>query len=228
MKKIGLLILIFGLTLSSCKQKTKSVSEADNQMETLVENDNSTSEYQAVDNNKIHKALDSKEIESLIREVLKWADSDKSIDLLPVTSGDNDSIYTGIDKDKLKQNIVKLTNSNLFSNEFIENYNQIILTLDQRLKNNDFEYGPWYVGDMPPFNFASGANPWCQCQDNMDWNLVEVEQINDNEFQWKWGGLKEDTHQSWKDFRYTFNVTQEDSKWKISYLEGFNINEIKK
>ena len=219
MRKIGLLIIVFGLTLSGCKQNTKTTSETDNHEETATLTEKSL---------PVENVADKIEVQKLIREVLNWADSDNSIDLLPVSAGENDSIYTGFDQDKLKQNITKLTNSNLFSREFIENYNQIISTLDQRLKNNDFEYGPWYVGDLPPFNFSSDVSPWCQCQDIMDWNLVEVEQIKGNDFQWKWGGLSEETHQSWKDFRYKFNVIQEDSKWKISYLEGFDIEQINK
>jgi len=219
MRIIGLLIIVFGLTLNSCKQKTKTTTETVNQLESAVLIEKSM---------PVDKVADKIEIQKLIREVLIWADSDNSIDLLPVTSGKNDSIYTGFDKDELKQNITKLTNSNLFSKEFIENYNQIILTLDKKLKNNDFEYGPWYVGDMPPFNFSSDVNPWCQCQDNMDWNLVKVEQIKGNDFQWKWGELSNETHQSWSDFKYKFSVILEDSKWKISYLEGFDIDQINK
>ncbi|EMY80108.1 hypothetical protein pgond44_13726 [Psychroflexus gondwanensis ACAM 44] len=102
------------------------------------------------------------------------------------------------------------------------------MTLDRKLKANEFEYGPWLVGDMPPFNFVSDVNPWCSCQDNMDWKSVEIEQINGNEYIWKWGGLNQDTHQSWKDYNYKFKVIKVESKWKVSYLDGFNINEIKK
>ena len=219
MRKIGLLIIVFGLTLSGCKQSTRTTLEIVNQEESTTITERSS---------PVENVADKIEVQKLIREVLNWADSDDSIDLLPVSSGENDSIYSGFDQDKLKENITRLTNSNLFSKEFIENYNQIISTLDQRLKNNDFEYGPWYVGDLPPFNFSSDVNPWCQCQDIMDWNLVEVEQINGNDFQWNWGELSEETHQSWKDFKYKFSVIQEDSIWKISYLEGFDIELINK
>lgn len=206
MKKTALLIIIFGLALTACKQSANAKSELVNQEDSVVVTDN---------------AVEKSEAQKLIREVLKWVDSDESIELLPVTSAKNDSIYTGFDKNKLQQNVAKLTNSGLFSKEFVENYNQIILTLDKKLRNND--YGSWYIGDLPPFEFASGVNPWCLCQDNMDWNLVEVEQLQENEFYWKWGGLKADTHPSWKDFKYKFKVTIEDSKYKISYLEGFDI-----
>ena len=201
MKKIITIIIIF-LSLTSFSQSIETITEKISQ-------------------------VDKTEIQRLIREVLKWADSDNSIDLLPVNSNENDSIYIEFKQEKMNQNIYKLSETDFFSKEFIENYKQIILALDKKLKTNDFEYGPWYIGDMPPFDFSNSVNPWCQCQDNMEWNLVEVEQIEGNEFQWKWGGLNDETHQSWKDFKYKFNVIREDSIWKISFLEGFNVNEIK-
>jgi hypothetical protein len=219
MKVHGYLTIVFGLILCSCNQSPQSTTVTENKIETPTG---------MVKTSMNEKPEDKTEILNLIREVLKWADSKNSIDLLPVVADRNDSIYIGFDFDALKQNLSKLKNTNFFAKEFIENYNQIILTLDRKLKANEFEYGPWLVGDMPPFNFVSDVNPWCSCQDNMDWKSVEIEQINGNEYIWKWGGLNQDTHQSWKDYNYKFKVIKVESKWKVSYLDGFNINEIKK
>ena len=219
MKEIGYLIIVFGLILCSCNQSPQSTTVTESKIHTPTA---------TVKTSTIENQEDKTEILNLIREVLKWTDSKNSIDLLPAIADSTDSIYIRFDFDQLNQNLNKLKNTDFFSKEFIENYNQIVLTLDRKLKANEFENGPWLVGDMPPFNFASNVNPWCLCQDNMDWNLVEIEQTNGNEFRWKWGGLNQDTHQSWKDFSYKFKVTKEESKWKISYLDGFNINDIKK
>ncbi len=219
MKVFGYLIIVLGLILYSCNQSPQSTTVTESKIETPT----ATVKTSAIENQE-----DKTEILNLIREVLKWTDSKNSIDLLPAIADSTDSIYIGFDFDQLNQNLNKLKNTDFFAKEFIENYNQIILTLDRKLKANEFEYGPWLVGDMPPFNFASDVNPWCLCQDNMDWNLVEIEQTNGNEYRWKWGGLNQDTHQSWKDFSYKFKVTKEKSKWKMSYLDGFNINEVKK
>jgi hypothetical protein len=219
MREIGSLIIVFGLILCSCNQSPQSATVAESKIDTTTA---------VVNTSTIENQEDKTEIQSLIREVLKWTDSKKSINLLPTIADSNDSIYIGFDIDQLNQNLIQLKKTDFFSKAFIDNYNQIVLTLDRKLKANEFEYGPWLVGDMPPFNFASDVNPWCLCQDNMDWNLVEIQHTIDNEYRWTWGGLNQDTHQSWEDFSYKFRVTKEESNWKISYLEGFNINEIKK
>ena len=83
MKKTALLIIVFGLALTACKQSASAKSESVNQEDSVVITDN---------------AVEKSEAQKLIREVLKWADSDESIKLLPVTSAKNDSIYTGFDK----------------------------------------------------------------------------------------------------------------------------------
>lgn len=219
MREFGCLLIVFGLILCSCNQSPESTTVAESKIDTTTA---------IVKTSIIENQEDKTEIQNLIREVLKWSDSKKSIDLLPAIADSTDSLYIGFDIDQLNQNLINLEKTDFFSKEFIENYNQIVLTLDRKLKANEFEYGPWLVGDMPPFNFASDVNPWCLCQDNMDWNLVEIQNTNGNEYRWTWGGLNQDTHQSWEDFSYKFKVKKEESNWKISYLEGFNINEIKK
>jgi hypothetical protein len=139
----------------------------------------------------------------------------------------NDSIYLGFDLNKHKQNLQKLKETDFFANVFIDNYNQIILTLDKGIKNGDYEQ--WFVGDMPTFIFASGANPWCDCQDNMEWNKVEVKikSLDDKkgELEWYWGNLGAETHESWKEFSYDFSVIKENNKWKIAYMKGFDFKE---
>lgn len=173
-------------------------------------------------------SVDSKEeIQNLIRHVLNWADTKNSIDLVPVLSDSKDSVYIGFDLDQHKQNLDKLRQTNFFASEFIENYNQIILTLDRGLKNGD--YDQWLVGDLPTFIFANDYNPWCDCQDNDDWNKVEVRVIkltdNEGELEWTWGNLNSDAHPSWDERGYRFRVVKENERWKISYLTGFDFEE---
>lgn len=162
---------------------------------------------------------DSTVVLKLIREVLVWADSENSIDLLPVMH--NDSIYTAFDLVAHKENLETLSKSNFFSKDFIAHYDQIIRHLDKKLRNNEFEYGTWYLGDMPPFTFAAEANPWCECQDNMDWNKIQIVQIDSQTYAWTWGELSPDLPPSWKSFKYIFKVVQEGNQLKISYMQGF-------
>jgi len=171
---------------------------------------------------------DKGEIQTLIRKVLNWSESKKSsIDLLPALTDDKDSSYIGFDLEKLKANLEKLKSTNFFSSGFIDNYNQIILTLDKKLRNKGFD--KWQVGDLPTFSFANDVDPWCDCQDNMSWDLVEVEVINLNntkgELYWNWGKPKSDWGAGWKEFKYKFGVEKENGKWKISYLQGFDFKE---
>lgn len=71
---------------------------------------------------------DKQEIQELIRKVLNWSDSKKSINLLPVIIDSKNKTYTGFDLEKLKSNLEKLKETGFFSTDFIENYNQIVLT----------------------------------------------------------------------------------------------------
>jgi hypothetical protein len=208
MKHIKLTTLIFGLLLFGCNQsdtKTASVTEE-----------------------KVSTSANDKElIQNLIRQVLNWADTKNSIDLLPVLTDSKDSVYIGFNLDKHKQNLDKLQQTNFFATEFIENYNQIILTLDKGIRNGN--YDQWLVGDLPTFIFSNDHSPWCNCQDNDDWNKVEVRVIklkdNEGELEWTWGNLSADTHSSWKEFAYKFRVVKENDKWKIVYLNGFDFKE---
>src|SRR5690606_13987919 len=135
------------------------------------------------------------QIQNLIRQVLNWADTKNSIDLLPTIADSKDSVYIGFDLDKHKQNLDKLRQTNFFATEFIENYNQIILTLDKGLRNG--KYDQWLVGDLPTFIFANDVDPWCLCQDvpydrPNPYDFIEINIINSDkgEVDWKWGKLE--------------------------------------
>lgn len=208
MKPIKLTTLLFGLLLFSCDQS-----------------DNKTS---SVTKEKVSTSTDDKEqIQNLIRQVLNWADSKKSIDILVLETDSNDRVYTNFDLENHILNLKKLRETGFFASEFIENYNQIILTLNKKLRENEFE--EWLIRDLPPFTFSGDVNPWCLCQDNLDWNKVEVEVVSlDNErgeLDWHWGNLSANSHSSWKKFSYRFRVVKENAKWKIAYLKGFDFKE---
>lgn len=196
-----------GLLLFGCNLKNNSSALANSSTE-LNESTNDT--------------RDKDEIQVLIRQMLKWADSKNNFDLLPALN--KDSICIGFDFDKVNQNLVTLEKTGFFSKEFIDNYNQIILLIDKKIKNK--EIAAWNIYELPTFNFANDVNPWCLCQDNLSWDNVAIEIVKlDNykgEIKWNWGTLDSNTDSSWKDFSYTFRVVKENDKWKISYLQGFD------
>ena len=164
---------------------------------------------------------DETEIQMLIQEILKWSDSKESFDLLPLMA-DNNDLITGFDLRQLDSNLIKLENTGFFSKEFINNYDQIIRTLDKKLRNKEFKYNEWYIGELPIFRFANGASPWCMCQDtpSNDLSEIEINNINDSsaDLEWIWNPGSD-----WVDFK--IRVVREDNKWKVSYLQGFDYNE---
>jgi len=227
MKYLGLLGPTLVLMLFRCNSDIKS--NASTKINPVIKSEGSTKHNSETiklpDDNK-----DKDDIQTLIRQTLNWGDSKSSINLLPVLS--KDSICIGFDFDKQNQNLEKLRQSGFFANEFIDNYNQIIQTLDKKIKNKEFE--PWNVYELPTFNFANDVDPWTLCQDvpydkPNPLDFVEVGIINlDNkkgELYWKWGNLYSNADSSWKNFSYKFRVEKVDSKWEISYLQGFDYKE---
>jgi hypothetical protein len=219
MKTFKFIPFLLTACIVSCHQgvdKTQSISKTDSvKVETTVVITN-----------------DKEEIQTLIRNIIKWGESKNGLELLPALPDSKDSLYTGFDFKQLDKNLQILKASNYFSADFIENYRQIITTLDRKLKNNEF--GAWPVGDLPVFGFANDVDPWTLCQDvpydnpdPFDFIEVEVIKLDDKkgELYWKWGRLEPNTHPSWKAFTYKFNVEKENGKWKIAYLQGFDYNE---
>jgi hypothetical protein len=171
---------------------------------------------------------DKIEIRTLVRKVLNWSETKNNGDLLPLITDDKDSLFIGFDLDQLKNNLIKLKSTGFFSTEFINNYNSIILKLDEKMRKKEID--TWSTGEIPPFAFASNSNPWCNCQDTPgSWDIVEVYPIrlnaDEGELYWNWGNLGKDFSPDWNEFKYKFKVKKEDGKWKISYLEGFDFKE---
>jgi hypothetical protein len=170
-------------------------------------------------------SIDIVEIQTLIRDMLKWSDSKNKIDLLPVL--DKDSICIGFDFDKVNLNLEKLKATGFFAAEFIDNYKIIVQTLDKKIKDKIFQ--PWNVYELPTFNFANDIDPWCLCQDNLSWDNVAIEIVkldsNKGEIKWNWGKLDSNIDSSWKVFSYPFRVVKVNDGWKISYLQGFDYDE---
>jgi hypothetical protein len=160
---------------------------------------------------------DIDDVQKLILQVLSWSDSIDSIVVHPVMQKGN-SFY--FDQGKLRESLDKIRGTGFFSIEFIENYSHIILTLDKKLRNK--EYNEWMVGDLPPFKFGSGISPWCMCQGYSAAQFWHIETIRmdgkSGELIWKWKDGN-----SWIDFK--FRVVKENDKWKISYMQGFDYEE---
>jgi hypothetical protein len=210
MKKIFFLFITTVISFGSC------VHSQNNQM-----TEKQTEYFEVADIQK-----DKGDIQKLIQQVLSWSESKESIDLLPVLTESQGGIYIGFDMDKLTENLDKLKETGFFSYEFIENYNQIIITLDRKLRNKD--YIEWLVGDLPPFKFANDCNPWWNGQEYFPLQLVIVENISlskdKGEFYFRCGSTGQECS-GLEGYKTRFRVVKEDNKWKISYLQGFDYNE---
>lgn len=168
---------------------------------------------------------DKDQIKQLIRQVLTWADSKNSIEILPVLTDQKNEMHIGFNLKKHKQNLEKLEQTNWFTKEFIENYNHLILTLEDGLKNGI--YDTWLVGELPSFAFANNVSPLCNCQDSQEWDNIEIQEINltkqAGEFIWKWGNPNKNSN--WNNFAYKFRVKKDNGTWKITYMSGFDWKE---
>lgn len=229
MKYLNLAAFALLFTLAGCSQNAQQTdSKSDT---TLVVKTDSAAIVKKPDT-----SADKAEIQGLIRKTLNWAEHKNEIDLLPALTDSKDSSCIGFDKIKLKANLEKLKATGYFSQTFIENYNQIILTLDKKIRGKEFE--KWNTYELPTFAFGNDADPWCECQDVPfdkpdPWSLVDIEVISlegdKGELNWKWGGFTAGANKSWADIKYRFKVEKENGQWKIAYLQGFDFaNAVKK
>ncbi|MFP9117334.1 hypothetical protein ACLI08_06090 [Flavobacterium sp. RNTU_13] len=217
-KSISFVAVLVAATFISCKNEKKE--PAPEKTDTVV----TTPSKLPKDN----QSADKEQITQLIRRTLVWADG-KAPDLLPALENPGDTVSTGIDFKKQVVNLNILKASGFFSKEFVDNASNIAKTIDKNLKAG--KYGVWDTREIPPFNIYNDVNPWCNCQDNFEWDEVETEVIslddNKGELKWKFRTSPNDD-QSWKDFSYKFRVVKDGGEWKISYMEGFDYNEATK
>lgn len=182
-----------------------------------TEKTNKTVTYTKAEQNQTSSTNDTAELEKLTKELYKWNETKSSqIDFDPLQKEKTDTIYTRIDLTRHQQRLRELKETNFFADQFIDNYNKIALTIDEKMMKKSLVY---YVGELPPY--GNDANPWCNCQDNPDkyWEKIKLENliINDKNasYNWTWGD----------NFKYKVKVIKENGVWKISYLQGFDIDE---
>lgn len=214
MRLTSLLTIISAITFLSC----------DNPGDTTVANEPSG----FVQGNDIEN--EAVEIQTLVKQMLNWAETSGDINLLPLLHDNENSLYVGIDMNRFRVTLTQFRQSGFFADEFIDNYSRIITTLDSQYKSGVIE--PTDIAEMPPITFAMEVDPWTLCQDApydsptlWDNITIEIKTITDTQadFVWKWGGLGVDEQAGWKDFSYKATAIKENGKWKVSYLDGFRL-----
>ncbi|HLA57411.1 MAG TPA: hypothetical protein VK622_01555 [Puia sp.] len=157
---------------------------------------------------------DSFELASLVVKVLKWSESDRQIDFNVTKTNSGDSIYSGIDWSTHKKRMADLSKTDFFTDDFLNNYNNIALHIDKELKTNPTKY---LEGDIQPW--SDDTNDWCKCQDFPDsiWEKLKIVDLishgDSANFKWSWGD----------NYYYSVKTKKENGSWRISYLERFDI-----
>jgi hypothetical protein len=199
----GLLILV-----SFCACKGVKNDEA-------IKNDSTAFDTDAVNSNNLK---DSIELTELVRELYKWHETTrmKNNGFIPIKSNPSDTTYSGLDMNANTKAIQELKETFLFSDDFLHDYRAIATRMDKELKDGS---SIWLDGDMPPFN--DDVDEWCNCQDSpVDkyWSIIQLTNLkismDEATFNWTWGD----------DFLYKTKARKVNGKWKISYLEGFDMS----
>ena len=198
---IFLITLLVGLSLVACGQ---------------AENSDNPSEGDAMED----ATNDKQQVEDLVKKVLKWHDENGTYVGFKPLYNPSDDLVIGMDLNVLQNELDKFAKTNMFDKEFIENYGAIVKTIDDKIKSKEISF---MDGDMPSY---VGADPWCNCQDvpyENPWDKIEITFLNvDQEnatLTWTWGNSE------WsKNFNYEVKAKKIEGTWKISYMQGFEIN----
>lgn len=167
---------------------------------------------------------DKKEMRDLVIRLLKWHENNDVFEGFVPIYNETSRLAIGMDLKALQEALDNLTESNFFDKEFINNYSNIVTSIDKKIKNREIVF---MDGDMPPY---AGANPWCNCQDypyENPWDKIDIDFISIDKssavLTWTWG----DSDWS-KYFKYKVRAKKKNGEWRISYLEGFDFNDLTK
>ncbi len=122
-------------------------------------------------------------------------------------------MYTGVDLAAHARSTEALRKTGYFSEEFLQNYYQLGVTMDKGLREGSLV---WPVGELP--GFGTDTSPWCNCQDNPDkfWEHLTLDSFSftgdSASFVWRW-----DTT-----FSYRARARKAGGVWQIAYLNGFD------
>jgi hypothetical protein len=156
---------------------------------------------------------DTTRLSALLRNMYAWYETKCTKgDFMPADPAADQDSFISIDIDLHQKKLGQLRSSGFFSEGFINNYNQIARLIDTSLQTGQTT---WPVGDLSPF--STGADSWCDCQDNPDnyWETMSVTITRSDDSSaillWSW---------PYKD-AYQVEAVKEKGDWKISGMQGF-------
>jgi hypothetical protein len=165
----------------------------------------------------IDRIDDSVKITALVRAMYKWQETAgaKPDGFVPTKKYPTDTLNTGIDLQNTGIAIEKLRKLGFFAEDFLNDYKNVAVRMDKELRDGS---SLWPDGELP--TFQGDVNEWCNCQDNPDnyWEKLTITNLKINndqaDFKWTWGDK----------FFYHTKAKKVAGTWKISYLEGFDMN----
>lgn len=160
---------------------------------------------------------DSLEIVSLLKDVYKWHDQNqKELPDFDVVS--KDSFQVGLNYNSFNKTFDAIKKTNYFSAAFLNNYKRLGDCINKKLANAN----PKYLNEI---NFPyQESDSWTYFQDDAPefWNKFT---INDFKLTSDTASLKWQIHgEGWSSDKYPVKFVKADGKWKVSYMEGFDVN----
>ena len=154
-------------------------------------------------------------IKQVVRNFYQWHESNAAADFEVVEKGGK---YIAVHRPQVIERMEALRGSGFIAEDFVTDYKKIALEINEKLRNGALVYK---VGDVPPYGGA--GSPWCNCQDAPEkyWETILIEDIEIDENQatlnWKWTADATENYQ--------VHLINEAETWKISYLQGFDMNQ---
>jgi hypothetical protein len=162
---------------------------------------------------------DSIEILSLLKSVCKWHNKNQST-LPDFDVIIKDSFQTGLNYESFNKTFNALKQTNYFSSSFIDNYKKIADYVNNKLTTAN----PKYLNEIN-FSFQE-ADPWTFFQDEAGnfWDslLISDYKTTANSASLKWRIQIND----WASAGYAVAFLKENDKWKVSWLEGFDMSRL--
>ena len=199
MKAFSMALLTVAL-LVNCKQKTSS-------------------HKRPIDSMNNSRTTDSVTIVNLLKDVYQWHNQ-HGIKFPDFDVNANDSFQTGLNYDSFNKTFTAIKQTGYFSSGFIDNYREIADSVNNRLATAN----PKLLNEIN-FSFQD-ADPWTGFQDDFPnyWNYFTITdyRLVGGSVSLKWKVKTND----WSTEGYAVTFSKENGRWKVAYLEGFDITKI--
>lgn len=208
MRQTILILTVFGL-LSSCNNSGKNDVSADT---TSANHKNLPIKVDSGSDKN-----DSLELVKLLQNVYKWHDQNQR-ELIDYDVITKDSFQIGLNYESFNKTFDAIKKTDYFSASFLNNYQQI----GEYINNKLVKANPKYLNEI---NFAyQESDPWTYFQDEAHnfWNkfkIVDFKSFSNTaslNWQTQFGDYLSE--------KYAVKFVKENGNWKVSYMEGFDMN----